>query len=166
MERSVSKEAVRTTMGKIWKLSNFAEFKKAGKNVFIITFSTEVDKHRVLVGKPWLFDNFLFALQLLDGKMQFSKTKFEIEQFWIQLHDLLVRYVNRNYGEMIGNSIEKVTDVDVDTDDTRWGSILRVKVEVNLLKPLARGRKMSIKNEDFWIPLKYAKLPKFYFGCG
>lgn len=44
MEQSVGKEAIRTTMGKIWKLSQATEFKEVGKNTFIITFSTKADK--------------------------------------------------------------------------------------------------------------------------
>lgn len=46
------------------------------------------------------------------------------------------------------------------------GSHLRVKVDVNLLKSLARGRKFAVMNEELWIPLKYKKLSKFCFGCG
>lgn len=37
--------------------------------------------------------------------------------------------MKHSYGELIGNSIGKVLDLDVDTDDTGWGSFLHVKTQ-------------------------------------
>lgn len=39
---------------------------------------------------------------------------------------------------LIGNTIGKVIDVDMDANDIGWGKFLRVKVKLNLTKPLAR----------------------------
>lgn len=100
-ERNISKEAIQSTMGKIWKLNRIASFKEAEKNLFIITFSTDSEKQRVVRGKPWLFDNALFALQSLDGSKLLAKTVFDFEHFWIQLHGLPIRYMTRYYGELI-----------------------------------------------------------------
>lgn len=69
------------------------------------------------------------------------------------------------YGELLGNTIGKVLDVDVDTNDMGCGSFLRVRVDLNLFKPLARGRMILVLEEELWIPLKYEKIPKFFFGC-
>lgn len=63
-----------------------------------------------------------------------------------------------SYGELIGNSIEKVLDVDVDTDNMGWGSFLRVKVEMNLTKPLERSHKITVMGGNMWIPDHYEKL--------
>lgn len=68
-----------------------------------------------------------------------------------------MRCMNHKYGELIKGTVGKVMDVEVETDDMRWGRFLRVRMEVNLAKPLARGR--SVENEKFWILLKYEKLP-------
>lgn len=111
-------------MGKIWRLLKATSFKEVERNIFIITFFIEVEKQRVMTGRPWLFDNNLFVLKSLDGKKQLTKTTFNMEHFWIQLHRLSVCYMNRYYGKLIGYTIGKVLDVDVDNDDTRWGSFL------------------------------------------
>lgn len=37
---------------------------------------------------------------------------------------------------------------------------------VDITKPLARGRFLSIGHKRFWISLKYEKLPSFCFQCG
>lgn len=59
-----------------------------------------------------MFDNALFALQSL-----LTKTMFDSEHLRIQLHGLLIRYMTRYYGDLIGNTIGKVLDMDVDIDD-------------------------------------------------
>lgn len=70
-------------MEKIWKLSKPTSFKEVGKNIFIVTFAIEVDKQRVMYGKPWIFDNNHLALQNLDRYSQIERTQFNIETFWV-----------------------------------------------------------------------------------
>lgn len=74
--------------------------------------------------------------------------------------------MNLCYGNIIGEKIGKVLEVDVDDDDTRWGEFLRIQVEVNLFKPLTRGRAMEYNGKKLQIPMKYEKLPRFYFHYG
>lgn len=69
--------------------------------------------------------------------------------------------MNRYYGKLIGNTIGRVLDVDVDTNDTGLRSFLQVRVELTLSKPLAHGRTISVSDKDLWVPVKYEKLPKF-----
>lgn len=39
-------------------------------------------------------------------------------------------------------------------------------MDINLTKPLARGRRITIWGETLWVIMKYEKLPKIYFKCG
>ena len=57
-------------------------------------------------------------------------------------------------------------EVDVDKGGMGWGEALRVKVTLDLHKPLMRGRVLKIKEAPMLIPFKYEKLPKFCFRCG
>lgn len=61
-----------------------------------------------------MFDNALFALQSLDGSKILNKIVFDSEYFWNQLHGLPIRYMNKYYGELIGNTIGRVLDMDMD----------------------------------------------------
>lgn len=47
-DRSIRKEILKVTMGKIWKKSKLMVFKAVGKNIFTVTFETESDKLRVM----------------------------------------------------------------------------------------------------------------------
>lgn len=63
---------------------------------------------------------------------------FSQEPFWIQLHDLPFAGLNKSMGEKLGATIGRVMLVDADENGMRWGSFLRVKVLVDITKPLAR----------------------------
>lgn len=125
-----------------------------GKNLFIITFTIETGKYKVVSGKSWLFDGYLFALKDLDGDCHITKRHFESKSFKVQLHELPVRYMDCCYGSLIGNTIGKVMDVDMDEDDTGWEKFLRVQVELNLSKPLERVHSLQVKGEKLKIPIQ------------
>lgn len=53
------------------------------------------------------------------------------------------------------------------SNDMVGGDFLRVRVEVDVTKPLCRALKIAINNTDVaWIAFKYEKLPNFCYWCG
>lgn len=165
-ERSVGKWVLESTMAKVWRISQPASFREVRPNVFVITFASQTDKWKVWEGKPWLFDNCLIVLNLYDGFTQPAEISFAIERFWVQLHDLPLACMNEECGKEIGGVIGRVVEVDTKVDGCGWGQYLRIRVEVDLLKALVRGRRISVKGKCCWIPFKYEKLPRICFDCG
>jgi hypothetical protein len=47
-----------------------------------------------------------------------------------------------------------------------WREYLRVKIQMDITKPLPRGRKLNIEGKIVWVTFKYERLPKFCFHCG
>lgn len=74
--------------------------------------------------------------------------------------------MNEGRGKLFGESIGKVDEVDVKGDGSGWGKCLRVSIEMDLTKPLARGRTICVKGEKLWISLRYEKLLRICFDCG
>lgn len=54
--------------------------------------------------------------------------------------------MSEEYGRMIGNIIGKVREVDVQPDGSGWWQFLRVQIELDLIKPIARGRSIKVLN--------------------
>lgn len=73
--------------------------------------------------------------------------------------------MNGSLGEQIEESIGKVIEVDTQEDGSRWGCNLRVRVECDLSKVVARGRMVNIQGKSMWVPFSYEKLPKLCFKC-
>jgi hypothetical protein len=55
--------------------------------------------------------------------------------------------MNREAGCNIGSTVGTVEQVDVNSKGVGWGKYLRVKVMLDITKPLARGRLLKIKGK-------------------
>ncbi|XP_042952214.1 uncharacterized protein LOC122289295 [Carya illinoinensis] len=166
IDRQIGREFVESTMGKIWRVSKPARFQEIGSNMFIITFFTHADMDRVMDGRPWLFDNHLFALKLFDGLAQAQSIVFDTEVFWIRMLNLPLGSMNEECGRMIGSTVGKVVEVDVPEDGIGWGSSLRVRIEIPIQQAITRGRMVAVEGKKVWVSLKYEKLPRLCFECG
>lgn len=69
---------------------------------------------------------------------------FNRASLWLQLHNMPLGGMNRRVGTRVGNTIGQVEEVDVDEDGVVWGKQLQIKVSMDLSKPLARGRMVTI----------------------
>ena len=50
-------------------------------------------------------------------------------------------------GAVLGESIGDVEEVDADEEQMAWGKYLRVRVAVNISRPLKRGSKLSVQGK-------------------
>lgn len=69
-------------------------------------------------------------------------------------------------GKKIGSILGNVLDVMVIEVGGNEGRHIKVLVEIDLTKPLARGTKLRYKNNEIWVQFKYEQLPGFCFCCG
>jgi hypothetical protein len=112
-----------------------------------------------------------------DGAVRPSEMQFDSLEMWVRVLDLPMDFMNRVYGEMIGDWIGKFVSVDVDEEGLAWGKDLRIRVSVKVDQPLLRG--VWLKDDDTaagtdqrtgkeqtWFDLKYEKVPHFCFDCG
>ena len=77
VERIVGKESIRFAMVRGWKPVGSLSFKVLGDNLFLIEFSSEEDKLRVLEGKPWFFEDHLFSVFDFDGLSPANELSFD-----------------------------------------------------------------------------------------
>jgi hypothetical protein len=67
--RLIQKEAFRSLMSKLWKTVGSIVLKEMYENLWLIEFSSETDKQRVMQGRPWLFDRSVLVLKDIDKKI-------------------------------------------------------------------------------------------------
>ncbi|KAL0385693.1 UNVERIFIED_CONTAM: hypothetical protein Sradi_2963600 [Sesamum radiatum] len=69
--------------------------------------------------------------------------------------------------EIIGNQIGRFRHVDLDSGGQFWGASLRVRVGLNVTKPLRRILKLhTILGSELIISFSYERLPNFCYWCG
>ncbi|XP_042954408.1 uncharacterized protein LOC122290790 [Carya illinoinensis] len=165
-ERTVNSEAFKTTMSQVWRLEGWVRFIEIGDQSFIIEFQKLEDKDKVLGGRPWFLDRSLLSLQEVDETISINRIQFRYEPFWVQLHNLTLATMNEEVGAQFAASTGHVILVETKLDGRTWGRCLRVRVAVDIHKPLLRGKWMLFEEKEYWISFKYERLQNFCFHCG
>lgn len=166
MERKYNKEVFKIVLSKLWRMEGRVTFKEVQDNLWLVKFLDGDDKHRVLEGRPWLFDSQIFVLQDFDGKTPPSRMSFSSSPCWIQIHDMPLLCMTKGVGSKIGKSIGVLEEVDVADGSARWGRYLCTRVTIDLMKPLERWRALHLGDTMNWVDFQYEKLPQFCSLCG
>ncbi|XP_041000319.1 uncharacterized protein LOC121246281 [Juglans microcarpa x Juglans regia] len=149
-DKEVNKGAFCATMSKLWHAERQIFLRDIGWNRFLVEFQKKKDKNSVLQGRPWPFDKFLVCLQECDGNVALRDIQFSMEPFWIQFHNMPFVGMTRKIGEQLGVTIGRVLVMDTNESGTGWRKFLRVKILVDISKPLARGRFLNLGDKRFF----------------
>ncbi|KAL5766452.1 hypothetical protein ACOSP7_017069 [Xanthoceras sorbifolium] len=138
--------AFRAIIPKIWRTTQTFIIENVKENVFVFQFQNQVDKRRVLMGGPWSFDKCLI--------------------FWVQLHNVPLVCMTKEIGWALGNKIGRVTDIDVGATGDCLGRFLRVRVVIDVTKPLNRYLRVCLSegDPDTVLLLRYESPPKVQFS--
>ena len=159
-------EAIGRTFKPLWKAQNGFHIRVVGSHTILFVFEVESDAERVLAMEPWTFDKHLVLLQKYDGSCPVRQLQFSKIKFWIQLHGLPVSKLNWKTAMEVGKSVGSVSHSE-NRGDMIGGDFLRVRVEVDVSKPLCRGRKVLLEGDkEGWVSFKYEKMPNFCYWCG
>lgn len=87
--------------------------------------------------------------------------------FWIQLRNLPLECLSVEVGQKLMKVFGDVQEVAIAQLSGNQGRCLRVKVELDITRPLPRGKRASTADWDsLWIPFQYEKLPILCHYCG
>ena len=93
--------------------------------------------------------------------------EFSRAAFWVQIHNVSERSFTQATSEAIGNIIGEVIVVANLEDDCVGNEFLRVRVSIDISKPLSQCRKLWAEGKQVgWVGLKFEHLPNFCYWCG
>lgn len=166
VDRVIAKNTVRGMLIRRWRPTGELSFKVMGENLFLLEFENPGDKSLVLEGRPWVVDGNLFAIEDFDGISTPASIDFENVAFWVRMYNLPLSCMSRAVGQKLGSTVGEVVEVDTNDDGMGWGGFMRVRIKVNVSKPLARGRTLKVRGRAIWIAFQYERIPRFCFSCG
>lgn len=104
----------------------------------------------------------------LDETKTLDELDFHHIPIWIRVSQLPLGLMNADVAEVIGNEIGAFLDVDTDDGSRAVGRFLRVKVRIDIRKPLMRGVTVIADDDgaERWCPVAYEHLPDFCYLCG
>ncbi|KAL5819940.1 hypothetical protein ACOSQ4_023782 [Xanthoceras sorbifolium] len=166
--REVNREAFKATISSIWRTTKGVEVEAVGVNIFVFRFQCHWDRKRVLEGGPWSFDKQLLILKEVCGVGRVADTDFSLVPFWIQLYNLPLVCMNKEAGIYLGGLIGEVQEIDSGGSGDCLGKFIRVRVLIDINKPLRRGLRVAMGENDELVSvlLCYERLPNFCYFCG
>ncbi|XP_075665888.1 uncharacterized protein At4g02000-like [Castanea sativa] len=159
-------EAVARTFRQLWRSTTGFKIRNLDDHIVLFVFKNQGDIDQILRSEPWCFVKHLMVFQKYDNDIPISELKFQWVSFWVQVHDISIRFMTREVAEnicdIVGTVCRSIGGVDKD-----GGSFMRVKVNLDISLPLCRGRLVSLKNgEKIWLSFKYERLPNLCYWCG
>ncbi|KAL8127116.1 hypothetical protein AgCh_014146 [Apium graveolens] len=121
----------------------------------------------VINGGSWTFDNAMLCLDVIPQGVDPLKVPLWFLNIWIQIHDLPSGFMSETVGLQLGNFFGEFLLYDAKNNTSIWKECMRIKIKIDVRKPLKRNKKINRKNvQEFVVTCKYERLGDFCFSCG
>uniref|UniRef100_A0A803NZS4 Reverse transcriptase n=1 Tax=Cannabis sativa TaxID=3483 RepID=A0A803NZS4_CANSA len=166
--RTIDFDAMRHMLESLWQPGKGVYVKELDTNRYLFQFYHELDVQTVIDGSPWTFNRMQLVFHRLKrGEDPRLVQLYELDM-WVQLHDLkygfmsdwvVVKHADNYIGKFVKSDPKNFIGI--------WRDYLRVRVTIDINKPLKRRMKL-IKKDGTWIwtTFKYEHVPIFCFICG
>jgi hypothetical protein len=166
-ERAIHFNSMKVRMADLWKPVKGITIKEATAGKFLFHFAHPLDMEAVLNGGPWSFDNNMLLLEQVQLGMQVDQIPLSHVNMWVQVHNLPMGLMKEKNGIQLANYIGAFVEYDKNNNSSFWRQYMRLRVKVDVRKPLKKSTKVKNK-EGGWceVLFKYEKLGIFCFVCG
>ncbi|XP_074329726.1 uncharacterized protein LOC141667192 [Apium graveolens] len=159
--------AMQNTLAGLWKPGKGLYVKELGTNLYLFQFNHELDIKRVMEGSPWTFNRALLVFERLKAGVNPTEIELNHIDIWAQVYDLQAGFRSERVIKDIGDYIGSFVQNDANNFSGVWREFYRVRVRIDINKPLRRKMKLKKKGGDwFWVNFKYEHAPTFCFICG
>ncbi|KAM0918831.1 hypothetical protein ACQ4PT_008576 [Festuca glaucescens] len=128
----------------------------------------KADKERVEVGAPWTVGKHAVLINNFVGRQKPTEVCFDKLTVWARILNPRFELMNKRWGEELGAKLGKVESVETASQGRAWGNAIRVRVTVDITKPLLRWvTSYSKKYKEYdTMDVVYERLPLYCFSCG
>ena len=131
-----------------------------------LLFDSETKVDTILANTPGSFDKHLMILQKYDGVSKVKDLDFNSTLFWIQLHNLPVKFITTTVAKMLCEPAGQVLKLP-NAKTEECGGFMRVQVMVDISQPLCRGKVVALDDSrELCVSFKYERLPNLCYWCG
>lgn len=165
-EQSINLNVAKGRLAGIWKPRRGVSIRDIGSGRLLIQFYHILDLKRVVEGGPWSIANHpLLVHRLKVGEIP-DQVPLNKIIFWVQIHKLPYGTFLESVGKSLGNYIGKFLEYDTTNKVSPWMKFMRIRVELDVDKPLKKGRKIKVGGTSAEVVFKYERLHIFCYICG
>lgn len=167
-QKGINLGGLKASMDLAWGYPKGLKVMEIGGGIFQFVFGKEMDLLRVLAGGPWLFNNQLIVLKRWEVGIKPDQINFSYSPFWIQLRALPLEFMSVEVGRKMMVGFGEVLEVVMAQLSGNQGRCVRVKVELDITKPIPRGKHVSSIADwnPIWVSFRYEKFPHLCHYCG
>ncbi|KAK8590495.1 hypothetical protein V6N13_057388 [Hibiscus sabdariffa] len=166
--KPVNGESVSRIFRSVWKSKHVSEILELRPNFFLIKPTGKDSKDMILKRRPWVVHEDLFSIEPYIPTWRAADFDFNNMTIRVRVSQLPLQAMNGTMGLQLGGCIGRAIGVDHRVEGGNLGEFLRIRVSIDITKPLRRcvllgngqGRKPTP------CPLKYERLPRFCYFCG
>jgi len=138
-DRHQNLRALKNTLKAAWKVGSDLRIVEVENNILQFKFGSRCQLEWVEKSGPWNFDNNLLLLCRWRKGLTTKNIRFSHSPFWVQIWGLPFENMTEAIGKDIGSKIGRVLEVDKRAMLADQAKFLRIRVEVQIDKPLRRG---------------------------
>lgn len=166
-EKSINVRAMSSKMADIWRPSLGINIKEIEQVVFLFQFYHKEDLNWVVRGGPWSFDNAILILAEIPMGEEPLRVPLWHINIWIQIFDLSSGFMTEGVGKQLRDFFGEFLEYDQKNNTSLWREYMRVRVKLDVRRPLKRRKKITRRNgPELIVSCKYERLGDFCFTCG
>ncbi|KAG5521220.1 hypothetical protein RHGRI_033692 [Rhododendron griersonianum] len=167
-QKGINLGGLKASMDLAWGYPKGLKVMEIGGGIFQFVFGKEMDLFKVIAGGPWLFNNQLIVLKRWEEGIKPDQINFSYSPFWIQLRALPLEFMSVEVGRKMMVGFGEVLEVVMAQLSGNQGRCIRVKVELDITKPIPRGKHVSSIADwnPIWVSFGYEKFPHLCHYCG
>ncbi|XP_058223598.1 uncharacterized protein LOC131333208 [Rhododendron vialii] len=162
----LNKKGVSNVITKAWRTREEVSVSAWWNNTYAFCFKSEDDLCKIISLGPWSVMGCLMVLRKWDGHKTLEEIDFSCSPFWVQIQGLPLGFLNTRSGMRIAETLGDVIAVEDPDGRGKLNKFLRVRVWIDVTKPLKEGFFLKRVNEDLWVKFRYERLSDYCYGCG
>ncbi|KAL0410891.1 UNVERIFIED_CONTAM: hypothetical protein Slati_3678800 [Sesamum latifolium] len=147
-QKSYRIEYVRSTLAAIISPLRGMEIMEIGDKRLLFKFNHILDRNRVMEGCPWTFERHLLVLRPVEEDDNPQTVELNWSPFYVHIHGL--RLQTKAMADIIGGRIGRIVEDPVKSQRS-WGTKMRVRVEMDIRKPLQRFLQCEKQVEEGYV---------------
>ncbi|MBA0798372.1 hypothetical protein Gohar_008965 [Gossypium harknessii] len=109
----------------------------------------------------------LFSMLPFEKGKDIDSYEFWWFPFWLRIYNIPLELMDRQTALNVGDALGELVAIDWKDNNGGWIEFVRLKVKINVLKPLRRVVKLlDRKGTEVTGVIEYETLSNFYYDCG